>query len=43
VRAATKLLDDPSAYAAMAAVQNPYGDGRASARIVAACRSFLGG
>ena len=43
LRASTRLLDDPSAYAAMAAVKNPYGDGRASARIVAAVRAFLGG
>ena len=31
----TSLLDDPDAYAAMARVHNPYGDGRASERIVA--------
>lgn len=30
-----RLLDDPAAYAAMARAANPYGDGRASARIVA--------
>jgi UDP-N-acetylglucosamine 2-epimerase len=36
------LLDDPRADAAMASVQNPYGDGRASQRIVDACRRFLG-
>lgn len=29
----TMLLDDPSAYAAMAQASNPYGDGRASERI----------
>jgi UDP-N-acetylglucosamine 2-epimerase (non-hydrolysing) len=28
------LLDDPARYAAMAAAPNPYGDGRAAARIV---------
>jgi UDP-N-acetylglucosamine 2-epimerase (non-hydrolysing) len=30
-----RLLDDPAAYAAMARAANPYGDGKASARIVA--------
>jgi UDP-N-acetylglucosamine 2-epimerase (non-hydrolysing) len=30
------LLDDPQAYAAMAQAINPYGDGKAAARIVAA-------
>ena len=35
VEEATRLLDDPAAYARMSAVHNPYGDGRASARIVA--------
>ncbi|MEO6595659.1 MAG: UDP-N-acetylglucosamine 2-epimerase (non-hydrolyzing) [Planctomycetota bacterium] len=41
VSEANRLLDDASAYAAMATVVNPYGDGRASARIVAQCRAFL--
>lgn len=31
---ATRLLDDPAAYRGMAEKHNPYGDGRASARIV---------
>jgi UDP-N-acetylglucosamine 2-epimerase (non-hydrolysing) len=31
----TRLLDDPAARAAMALVSNPYGDGRAAARIAA--------
>lgn len=31
-----RLLDDPAAHAAMARAHNPYGDGRAAARIVAA-------
>jgi len=31
----TRLLDDPSAYAAMAQAANPYGDGHAAERIVA--------
>lgn len=36
VERATRLLDDPAAYAAMAFAHNPYGDGRAAARIVEA-------
>jgi UDP-N-acetylglucosamine 2-epimerase (non-hydrolysing) len=35
VAEATRLLDDPAAYRAMASVQNPYGDGT-SARAIAA-------
>jgi UDP-N-acetylglucosamine 2-epimerase (non-hydrolysing) len=35
VAAASELLDDPRAYAAMAQAKNPFGDGQASARIVA--------
>lgn len=35
VAAATTLLDSPAAHAAMAGAKNPFGDGRASARIVA--------
>ncbi|HEY1276561.1 MAG TPA: UDP-N-acetylglucosamine 2-epimerase (non-hydrolyzing) [Thermoleophilaceae bacterium] len=31
-----RLLDDPRAYARMASAENPYGDGRAAQRIVAA-------
>ncbi|AGA32325.1 UDP-N-acetylglucosamine 2-epimerase [Thioalkalivibrio nitratireducens DSM 14787] len=34
VREATRLLDDPQAYAAMSRAHNPYGDGRAAGRIV---------
>jgi UDP-N-acetylglucosamine 2-epimerase (non-hydrolysing) len=34
VKAAVELLDDPGAYASMAKAVSPYGDGRASARIV---------
>ncbi len=34
VAEATRLLDDPVAYAAMARAHNPYGDGHASAKIV---------
>jgi UDP-N-acetylglucosamine 2-epimerase (non-hydrolysing) len=33
---ASRLLDDPSAYAAMARAANPYGDGHAAERIVEA-------
>jgi UDP-N-acetylglucosamine 2-epimerase (non-hydrolysing) len=35
VREASRLLDDPAAYAAMANRINPYGDGTASNRTVA--------
>jgi UDP-N-acetylglucosamine 2-epimerase (non-hydrolysing) len=41
VTEAQRLLDDPAAYDAMSRVHNPYGDGRASGRILAAIRSFL--
>ncbi|MBD8066769.1 UDP-N-acetylglucosamine 2-epimerase (non-hydrolyzing) [Devosia sp. PTR5] len=34
VASCTRLLDDPSAYSAMAQRHNPYGDGRASRRIL---------
>ena len=34
VREASRLLDDPSAHAGMAKASNPFGDGRAAARIV---------
>ena len=33
VMEATRLLDDPAAYASMARVANPYGDGKAARRI----------
>ena len=36
VREAVRLLEDPTAYAAMATAVNPYGDGQASQRIVQA-------
>lgn len=42
VAEAKRLLDDPAAYAAMARVRNPYGDGRAAARIVAALAAWFG-
>ena len=43
VAEASRLLDDPAAYGAMARAHNPFGDGQASARIVAASRAFLAG
>lgn len=41
VSEARRLLDDPSAYAAMAKGASPYGDGRAAERIVALLRHDL--
>lgn len=41
VAAVTELLTDESAYRAMATATNPYGDGRAAARIVTRLRAFL--
>jgi UDP-N-acetylglucosamine 2-epimerase (non-hydrolysing) len=41
VAQASRLLDDASAYAAMATRRNPYGDGRAAERIVAMLRKML--
>lgn len=40
---AHRLLTDDAAYAEMAAAQNPYGDGHAAARIVAACEYVVRG
>ena len=42
VEEAARLLTDPTAYAAMARARNPYGDGRASERIVQALRTYFG-
>jgi UDP-N-acetylglucosamine 2-epimerase (non-hydrolysing) len=42
VSEAIRLIEDPEAYQRMARVHNPYGDGRASERILAATRSFFG-
>ncbi len=42
VREVGRVLRNPTAYRAMAGRKNPYGDGRASERIVKACREFLG-
>ncbi len=39
---ANRLLDDPAAYAAMATVRNPYGDGTTSAQIAAILRRHFG-
>jgi len=38
---AVRLLEDEKAYQAMANAQNPYGDGRASERIVEALRGYF--
>jgi len=37
-----RLLDDPTEYARMARLHNPYGDGQASARIVQRIEEFFG-
>ncbi|MDR7418814.1 MAG: UDP-N-acetylglucosamine 2-epimerase (non-hydrolyzing) [Armatimonadota bacterium] len=42
VERAARLLADPAARAAMAAVRSPYGDGRAAGRIVEAIRLWFG-
>lgn len=42
VEESSRLLQDPEAYRQMVAAVNPYGDGRASARIVQALRFALG-
>ena len=41
VRATSALLTDAALYRRMTRAHNPYGDGRAAPRIVAACRTFL--
>jgi len=41
VEEASRLLDDPKAYAAMAGGGNPYGDGKAATRILAILRRSL--
>ncbi len=41
VRETFRLLDNPGEYAAMARLHNPYGDGDASARIVARIAKYL--
>jgi UDP-N-acetylglucosamine 2-epimerase (non-hydrolysing) len=42
VREAAALLDNPSAYEAMASGGNPYGDGKAAARVIMALEHFFG-
>lgn len=42
VEHSARLLDDPAAYAAMANAVNPYGDGHAAQRSVAAIAALLG-
>jgi UDP-N-acetylglucosamine 2-epimerase (non-hydrolysing) len=42
VATVSTLLDDPDAYARMAQAVNPYGDGRAAERTVAALAHFFG-
>jgi len=37
---ASRLLEDPAAYRAMAGAQNPFGDGHAAERIVTALQSY---
>jgi len=37
----SKLMTDKKAYKAMANTVNPYGDGKATGRIIAACLQFL--
>jgi UDP-N-acetylglucosamine 2-epimerase (non-hydrolysing) len=41
VRGVTRLLEDGAAYAAMARAQNPFGDGKASGRIVSIIETFF--
>ena len=38
VREVARLLDDEAAYREMSVAHNPYGDGKAASRIVAALR-----
>ena len=39
---ASRLLSDPDAYEAMSRAVNPFGDGKASGRILESCRCLLG-
>jgi UDP-N-acetylglucosamine 2-epimerase (non-hydrolysing) len=41
IREATRLLDDESAYRAMAEAKNPYGDGKAAPRVLEAIERFF--
>jgi UDP-N-acetylglucosamine 2-epimerase (non-hydrolysing) len=38
----SRLLDDQGAYEAMSRAHNPFGDGKASGRILEAAQRFLG-
>jgi UDP-N-acetylglucosamine 2-epimerase (non-hydrolysing) len=40
VRETVRLLEEPETYQQMASAVNPYGDGRASQRIVQALRNY---
>ena len=42
-REASRLLDEPKAYEQMARAVNPFGDGRASGRILEAALALLNG
>ena len=42
VREVSALITDEAAYALMSNAVNPYGDGRAAARVVAAIEAFFG-
>jgi UDP-N-acetylglucosamine 2-epimerase (non-hydrolysing) len=42
VKETVRLLTDPRAHARMSRAKNPYGDGRAAARIVAGLRHYFG-
>jgi UDP-N-acetylglucosamine 2-epimerase (non-hydrolysing) len=42
VQEATRLLDNPDEYEAMARAVNPYGDGKAAGRVVGAIENFFG-
>jgi UDP-N-acetylglucosamine 2-epimerase (non-hydrolysing) len=41
IRETMRLLDDPAAYRAMSEATNPYGDGHATPRILAAIRHYF--
>ncbi|MEI8121839.1 MAG: UDP-N-acetylglucosamine 2-epimerase (non-hydrolyzing), partial [bacterium] len=41
VRETSRLLSDPVAFKRMAGAHNPYGDGKATARIIEACKAYL--
>ena len=43
VRETSLLLTDRAAYDTMARAHNPYGDGKATSRILAACEGFFAG